>query len=613
MTAAFPAPQAASVPRWSTPPAGHTHGLLPAASSPVATPADTARWRVHLLGGFVLEDAAGPTHPTHPTHRTRLTRLRSRASMALLARLAMAPGRAHARDELAALLWPDAPAQRSRSRLRQTLSLLRAVLEPPGGPQVLQADHWVIRVRPGTLWCDVPAFEAAAAQHDDPAALALYRGELLPGLAEEWLEDERRHLAALAERVHERHRRSAPAAPDRPPAPGERPGARSTRPARCDETVPVTARLPAPADASFGRGDEAAALRRLLAARRLVTVVGPGGIGKTRLVLDALSSSAHGLGPARFVDIGGLRTLHHVLRRLRATLRTPAGPRALDALTTTLDATPGTLVLDGAEALDGPARAWLAAALARMPALRCVITSRLPMGWADEALHPVLPLPLPVVDDATDLAALAAQPAVALFIDRARAVRPEFHLHRGNAGAVVALLHRLDGWPLAIELAAARMHLTNPAMLLSRFAEPPLAAPGQGGTGDVLGDLTRRGPRSAGRQANLLAVLDAGLLMLPPASRHLLQRLACPAGGPPEAAQQAVLRAASATALAPLVDGGWLSPCRHDAGGCRLGHLVRRWVWLRWGAADRGGAETAAGVPISDCRCAAEALCPASD
>lgn len=606
MTTAFPAPQAASVPRWPTRPVGHTDGLLLAASSPVATPADAARWRVHLLGGFVLEDTAGPTHPTH---RTRLTRLRSRASMALLARLAMGPGRAHAREELAALLWPDAPAQRSRSRLRQTLSLLRAVLEPPGAPEVLQADHWVIRVRPGTLWCDVPAFEAAAAQHDAPAALALYRGELLPGLAEEWLEDERRHLAALAERVHERHRRSAPAAPDRPPAPG----ARSTRPARCDETVPVTARLPAPADASFGRVDEAAALRRLLAARRQVTVVGPGGIGKTRLVLDALSAPAHGLGPARFVDIGGLRTLHDVLRRLRATLRTPAGPRALDALATTLGATPGTLVLDGAEALDGPARAWLAAALARMPALRCVITSRLPMGWADEALHPVLPLPLPVVDDAADLAALAAQPAVALFIDRARAVRPEFHLHRGNAGAVVALLHRLDGWPLAIELAAARMHLTNPAMLLSRFAEPPLAAPGQGGTGDVLGDLTRRGPRSAGRQASLLAVLDAGLLMLPPASRHLLQRLADACGDLSEAPQHLVLRSAPVMALAPLVDGGWLCPAPHEPGGRRLGNLVRRWVLLRWGARAHRGVEAAAGAPLSGRTCEAEALCPASD
>ncbi|MCB2020315.1 MAG: hypothetical protein KDG44_05895, partial [Burkholderiaceae bacterium] len=114
---------------------------------------DTARWQLRLLGGFELDDGCH-----------RLTRLRSRAAMALLARIALAPQRDHAREELAALLWPQADGATARSRLRQTLSLLRAVLEPPGAPPVLLADRRVVRAVPGALWCDAVAFESALRQ-----------------------------------------------------------------------------------------------------------------------------------------------------------------------------------------------------------------------------------------------------------------------------------------------------------------------------------------------------------------------------------------------------------------------------------------------------------------
>lgn len=552
---------------------------MSAAPVPVAEAA-AAVWRVRLLGGFEIDDG-----------RRRLTRLRSRASMALLARLAMEPGRDHARDELATLLWPEASEERGRSRLRQTLSLLRAVLEPAGTPPVLQADRWVLRVRPGALWCDVRAFESALAQRELVAARALYRGELLPGLVNEWLEDERRRLAARAEGLAALGPAPAPRAPLHvvPLAPTRRDREVPFEPfVDAVVDVPVTARPPVPGDAVFGLDAALEGLHRRMADRRLITVVGPGGIGKTRLVVQACGSPAP-TGPVRFVDVGGLRSAGQLLRRLRAVLRVPGGPLGLERLANRLGPAPGTLVLDGCEALDDDARGLLAAALQRLPALRCVITSRCPLGLPGEHLLHMAPLPLPQptgdadtgadTDADAGLAALASQPAMALFVDRARGVRPEFRLHRGNAGALVALLHHLDGSPLAIELAAAQMRLTNPAMLLARFAPPASHA---GGADDGLALLARRGARTAAdaRHANLAAVLDDSLQLLDDASLALLRRLAAHPGDVPmaEALAMAGPDSAGRQRLATLLDHGWLQPA--DAAGgppsCRPGSLVRR-------------------------------------
>lgn len=561
---------------------------MPAAPVPVAEAAAAAVWRVRLLGGFEIDDG-----------RRRLTRLRSRASMALLARLAMEPGRDHARDELATLLWPEASEERGRSRLRQTLSLLRAVLEPAGTPPVLQADRWVLRVRPGALWCDVRAFESALAQRELVAARALYRGELLPGLVNEWLEDERRRLAARAEGLAALGPAPAPRAPLHVvPLAATRRDREDPfeRPADGMVDVPVTARPPVPGDAVFGLDAALEGLHRRMADRRLITVVGPGGIGKTRLVVQACGTPVP-TGPVRFVDVGGLRSAGQLLRRLRAVLRVPGGPLGLERLADRLGPAPGTLVLDGCEALDDDARGLLAAALQRLPALRCVITSRCPLGLPGEHLLRLAPLPLPQptgdadtgADTDTDanagagadagLAALASQPAMALFVDRARGVRPEFRLHRGNAGALVALLHHLDGWPLAIELAAAQMRLTNPAMLLAGFAPTASLA---GGADDGLALLARRGARTAAdaRHANLAAVLDDSLQLLDDASLALLRRLAAHAGDVSMAEAHAMAGPDSAgrQRLATLLDHGWLQPVDALGGppAYRLGSLVRR-------------------------------------
>ena len=118
------------------------NSALPTFSTSTHAASSVPVWHVRLLGAFQLVDGS------HTPHR-----LRSRAAKLLLARVAMAPEREHAREELATLLWPEADGDAARNRLRQTLSELKAVLEPPGAPTVLLADRRALRAVPGTLWC----------------------------------------------------------------------------------------------------------------------------------------------------------------------------------------------------------------------------------------------------------------------------------------------------------------------------------------------------------------------------------------------------------------------------------------------------------------------------
>ncbi len=97
------------------------------------------------------------------------------------------------------LLWPDVPLDVGRNRLRQALSTLRSVLEPPGGAAVLLADRRGVRLVAGSLGCDVPVFNEALRRGDVAAAARVYGGDLLPGHYDEWVLDERRRLAALAD------------------------------------------------------------------------------------------------------------------------------------------------------------------------------------------------------------------------------------------------------------------------------------------------------------------------------------------------------------------------------------------------------------------------------
>ncbi|MEU2349472.1 DUF4062 domain-containing protein [Modestobacter sp. NPDC049651] len=230
-------------------------------------------------------------------------------------------------------------------------------------------------------------------------------------------------------------------------------------------------RLPAAPGPLVGRRAELATLTDLLRRPevRLVTLTGPGGIGKTRLALAA----AGALGPERdgvwFVDLAELRDAARVPEALAAALgvRTEGRRPPLDAVADRLGDRRSLLVLDNAEQVRGSATA-LAALLARCPGLTLLVTSRSVLGLRGEQDLPLQPLATPAPGEAT-AAAVTGTPAGQLFEARARQADPSFAVGPADAAAVAELVRRLDGLPLAIELAAARVRTLPPAALLRRL------------------------------------------------------------------------------------------------------------------------------------------------
>ena len=213
----------------------------------------------------------------------------ARSVLLLLARLAIHPQRQHAREELIELLWPGVAIDAGRNRLRQTLFSLRQILEPIGaasGP-VLDADRFGVRVVPGRLESDVTRFEAALREGRAAAALALYGGELLPGFYDDWVVQERHAPRGAA--------RSAPqeavAAGGDPPAAREGAGDGATAATARERTRLVASagrsRLPTLPDALLRPRERAQrAARSRCSTHRLVTLLGAGGSGKTRLAVE---------------------------------------------------------------------------------------------------------------------------------------------------------------------------------------------------------------------------------------------------------------------------------------------------------------------------------------
>jgi len=239
--------------------------------------------------------------------------------------------------------------------------------------------------------------------------------------------------------------------------------------------VPST--LPTHATPFVGRSKELDALRDLIRRDdvRLVTLTGPGGTGKTRLATEAAS----GLGDAfphglYFVDLASLSEPALVLPRIAEALgveETAAADGAdglLEALRGRLRQDRLLLLLDNFEQVLAAAPA-VADVLAAGPAVKVLVTSRGSLRLRGEREYPLAPLPLPEREEEADPEAAARSPAVALFVEGAQAVRPEFELTSENATTVSEICRRLDGLPLAIELAAAWVKLLSPTEILGRL------------------------------------------------------------------------------------------------------------------------------------------------
>ena len=282
----------------------------------------------------------------------------------------------------------------------------------------------------------------------------------------------------------------------------------TTRPAagaRDDAGLPGA--VPAPATPLVGREREAAAVEELVAGEgvRLVTLTGPGGVGKSRLAVEA----ARRLGPGfadgvRFVELAAVRSADLVAPAIATGLglNTSAG-RLVTDLESYLRARRLLLVLDNFEQVLGAAP-LLAGLLGAAPGLVILVTSRAVLRLSGEHEFPVPPLPVPPARTGRDAAGLRRYASVGLFAERARAAARDFELTSGNAEAVGEICRRLDGLPLAIELAAARGQAATTA-----------------GTGLAAGPevhfADRRGPRSAGAAAG--AAEHPGLELRPAVCR----------------------------------------------------------------------------------------------
>lgn len=230
-------------------------------------------------------------------------------------------------------------------------------------------------------------------------------------------------------------------------------------------------RLPAQLTSFVGRQDELRMLAGSLETSRLVTVVGPGGVGKTRLAVQAASGHrAHQRGRVWLVSLAAVNTADGLVEAVLGTLSMaeaqPAGT-PLERVVNLLAGGEGVLVLDNCEQISGAVAELVGHLLERQPYLSVLATSREPLEVMGETLCRLGPLDLPPAQADPDRAAASA--AVQLFLDRAAAVQPSFVLDATTAAPVVDIVRRLDGLPLALELAAARLRTMGADQIAQRL------------------------------------------------------------------------------------------------------------------------------------------------
>ncbi len=443
---------------------------------------------VSLLGGFGAAVDGVPV----PENAWRLKKARE-----LVKLLALAPGRRLHREQAMDVLWRDRGPASAANNLHQAVHVARRAL-----------DAGAIELRDEVLFLvaglDVDAFELAAAdarRAGTPAAyrsaLALYGGELLPeNRYDDWAEARRDELATLAAELTAELDALGTAGAERPA-------------------------LPADASSFVGRGRELTELNALLQHTRLLTLAGTGGAGKTRLALEL----ARGAEPAyadgaAIVELGSLVDARLVPDAIAAALdvRALPGQELVEALIDFLAPRTLLLVLDNCEHLLAAATALADTLLRSAPQLTILATSREPLRVSGEIVFRVPSLDIADPERALPPGELLRYEAVSLFVERAAAAAPGFVLDEQNAEDVARICFRLDGLPLALELAAGRLGALSPAAIADRLDDRFL--------------LLRTGSHAAPtRQQTLTATLQWSHDLLEPDERLLFRRLATFAGG----------------------------------------------------------------------------------
>ena len=300
-----------------------------------------------------------------------------------------------------------------------------------------------------------------------------------------------------------------PTAPIVRAAPASAPVRTDARPARRETNVPV------PVSSIVGREREQEKVQQLLRRPgvRLLTLVGAGGVGKTRLALEVATVAAAEFRSVYFVALDSVTDPLHALATIAETVgvddHADAVASVVEALSVSLAQEEVLLVLDNVERVPslGPPLAEL---LAAAPLVKSLVTSRAPLHLAGEHEYVVNPLAVPQPED---VAEISRSPAVTLFVERATARDPSFELDDTNTAAVAEICARLDGLPLAIELAAAHVKVLPPQAMLARLE-------------NTLELLTDSGRDRPSRHRTLRGAIDWSYQLLDRSEQVLLARLA---------------------------------------------------------------------------------------
>lgn len=520
----------------------------------------------------------------------------SRKARWLLALLALRRGKETERTWLAETLWPESVSEKALFNLRQLLVELRKALGSASRCLVSPTPHSLLLTVAET-WVDTEAFRVQATQpgaHE--SAVALYEGPLLPECPDEWASGEREALSqiylqlletlAQQARAVQAHsaavgwlRRLLQADPYRESAhralletlaqAGDRAALqqvyqelrRKLRDELNVEPAPETVQLyhalqksppappplvaptpkatpgylPIPLTALLDREEALQELGVALKRNRLVTLVGPGGIGKTRLsIAVGQQHVAAFTGGVWFIDLAPLTEPELVPQLVLSTLglKAEAGLSLDDTLVQALLTTNTLLVLDNCEHLIAACRRLAALLLTRCPQVVLLTTSREPLGITGEQVYPVLPLQLPpLLPPAArekNPQVLLEYSAVQLFVERALQVSPRFTLTTRNAESVAQICRQLDGLPLAIEMAAARVRSLSVQEVEARLA-------------DRFQLLTTGSKAALSRHQTLRALIDWSYSLLSEPEQVLFRRLAVFSGGWTLAAAEAVV------------------------------------------------------------------------
>ncbi|HET9909359.1 MAG TPA: BTAD domain-containing putative transcriptional regulator [Anaerolineales bacterium] len=521
-------------------------------------------YRVYLLGSFQIEYVDSTDASVELIHLPR------RKAEALLSHLILHP-QTHSREKLAALLWGDFSDAQARASLRNALAILRKAL----GENLFLTEHDLIQINPDyPLWVDIREFER---QTDPEAAIALYRGDLLSDFYDDWILAFRDHyrelyLSALlnltqayrAQSEYERAIEIAKKILEKDPAnerahqqlmfcymaSGDRQAAleqygkaeRVLQEEFAIEPAPETnalnhwikqtpsdvpsfaariTNLPIPLTSFIGRKQESREVKKLLAHSRLLTLTGAGGSGKTRLAIqvatDLIDQFKDGVW---WVDLAPLTDevlVPQIVAKALGVREVPNQP-LLETLAGFLDEKQLLLVIDNCEHLI-TASAQLANHLLTQCSNLCLLaTSRELLNITGETVWPVPKLSVPETETLSLTELLMSYESIRLFVERAQSVSADFELTTENALSVVQICRRLDGIPLAIELAAARVKVLSPAQISARL--------------DDRFNLLTRGSRTAlPRQQTLRALIDWSYDLLSENERVLFRRLAVFAGG----------------------------------------------------------------------------------